>query len=125
ISELFGQNVARIVDGVTKISNLGKKMSREEVQAENLRKMVLAMVDDIRVVLVKLADRLHNMRTLAFLKQEKRLRISQETIEVYAPIALRLGMGKMRSELEELAFQYLEPDSYNYLKREVESRRAS
>lgn len=125
ISELFGQNVARIVDGVTKISNLGKKMSREEVQAENLRKMVLAMVDDIRVVLVKLADRLHNMRTLAFLKPEKRLRISQETIEVYAPIALRLGMGKMRSELEELAFQYLEPDSYSYLKREVESRRAS
>ena len=124
IASHFGSDIERIVDGVTKISNLGKKMSREEVQAENLRKMVLAMVDDLRVVLVKLADRLHNMRTLSFLRPEKRLRISQETIEVYAPIAHRLGMGKLRSELEELAFQYLEPDSYQHLKAEVETRRA-
>ena len=125
ISERFGPSIAHIVDGVTKISNLGKKMSREEAQAENLRKMVLAMVDDIRVVLVKLADRLHNMRTLSFLKPEKRLRISQETLEVYAPIAHRLGMSKIRAELEDLAFRYLEPESYERLKSEVESRRAS
>jgi guanosine-3',5'-bis(diphosphate) 3'-pyrophosphohydrolase len=125
IGQMFGPSVAHIVDGVTKISNLGKKMSREEAQAENLRKMVLAMVDDIRVVLVKLADRLHNMRTLGYLKPEKRTRISQETLEVYAPIAHRLGMGRIRSELEELAFQYLEPEAYEHLKSEVESRRAS
>lgn len=125
IASLFGPEVAHIVDGVTKISNLGKKMSKEQAQAENLRKMVLAMVDDIRVVLVKLADRLHNMRTLEYLKPEKRLRISQETLEVYAPIAHRLGMSKVRTELEELAFQYLEPEAYQRLKAEVEKRRAS
>lgn len=125
IARLFGPQVAHIVDGVTKISNLGKKMSKEQAQAENLRKMVLAMVDDIRVVLVKLADRLHNMRTLEYLKPEKRLRISQETLEVYAPIAHRLGMSKVRTELEELAFQYLEPEAYQRLKAEVEKRRAS
>lgn len=125
ISRVFGPKVAHIVDGVTKISNLGKKMSREEAQAENLRKMVLAMVDDIRVVLVKLADRLHNMRTLSYLKPEKRLRISRETLEVYAPIAHRLGMGRVRAELEDLAFQYLEPEAYQRLKNDVESRRAS
>ena len=125
IASMFGPEVAHIVDGVTKISNLGKKMSKEQAQAENLRKMVLAMVDDIRVVLVKLADRLHNMRTLEYLKPEKRLRISQETLEVYAPIAHRLGMSKVRTELEELAFQYLEPEAYQRLKAEVEKRRAS
>ncbi len=125
ISRLFGPQVAHIVDGVTKISNLGKKISKEQAQAENLRKMVLAMVDDIRVVLVKLADRLHNMRTLSYLKPEKRLRISRETLEVYAPIAHRLGMSRVRAELEELAFQYLEPDAYRRLKDAVEGRRAS
>ncbi len=125
ISEMFGADVAHIVDGVTKISNLGKKMSKAEVQAENLRKMVLAMVDDIRVVLVKLADRLHNMRTLEFLNPEKRHRIAQETLDVYAPIAHRLGMSKVRSELEELAFQYLDPDAFKRLKEEVEKRRIS
>lgn len=121
----FGDEIAHLVDGVTKISNLGKKMSKEEVQAESLRKMVLAMVDDIRVVLVKLADRLHNMRTLQYLKSEKRRRIAQETLEVYAPIAHRLGMSKIRAELEELAFQYLDPEDYNRLKEEVEKRRVS
>jgi guanosine-3',5'-bis(diphosphate) 3'-pyrophosphohydrolase len=125
IARMFGPQVAHIVDGVTKISNLGKKMSKEQAQAENLRKMVLAMVDDIRVVIVKLADRLHNMRTLGYLKPEKKLRISQETLEVYAPIAHRLGMSKLRAELEELAFQYLEPEAFQRLKTEVESRRAS
>ncbi len=124
IEKYFGKEVAHLVDGVTKISNLGKK-SKEEAQAENLRKMVLAMVDDIRVVLVKLADRLHNMRTLQYLKPEKRKRIAQETLDVYAPIAHRLGMSKLRAELEELAFQYLDPDAYQRLKAEVEKRRAA
>ncbi len=125
ISRMFGANVAHIVDGVTKISNLGERTSKEEAQAENLRKMVLAMVDDIRVVLVKLADRMHNMRTLEFLKPEKRRRIAQETLEVYAPIAHRLGMGKIRAELEDLAFKNLDPQAYTRLKTEVERRRAS
>jgi GTP diphosphokinase / guanosine-3',5'-bis(diphosphate) 3'-diphosphatase len=125
IRATFGEKIAHLVDGVTKISNLGKKMSREEVEAENLRKMVLAMVDDIRIVLVKLADRLHNMRTLQYLRPEKRRRIAQETLEVYAPIAHRLGMSKIRAELEDLAFQYLDPESYNRLKEEVEKRRAA
>jgi GTP diphosphokinase / guanosine-3',5'-bis(diphosphate) 3'-diphosphatase len=125
IKGTFGESIAHLVDGVTKISNLGKKLSREEVEAENLRKMVLAMVDDIRIVLVKLADRLHNMRTLQYLRPEKRRRIAQETLEVYAPIAHRLGMSKIRAELEDLAFQYLDPESYNRLKEEVEKRRAA
>jgi GTP pyrophosphokinase len=125
LKDIFGEEIAHLVDGVTKISNLGKKMSKEEAQAENLRKMVLAMVDDIRVVLVKLADRLHNMRTLEYLKPEKRRRIAQETLEVYAPIAHRLGMSKVRAELEDLAFQYLEPEGYKRLKEEVEKQRAS
>jgi GTP diphosphokinase / guanosine-3',5'-bis(diphosphate) 3'-diphosphatase len=124
ISKLFGEEVANLVDGVTKISNLGKK-SKEEAQAENLRKMILAMTDDIRVVLVKLADRLHNMRTLEYLRSEKRKRIAEETLEVYAPIAHRLGMSKVRSELEDLSFKYLEPEEYKRLKEEVESRRVS
>jgi GTP pyrophosphokinase len=124
ISDKFGPKVAHLVDGVTKISNLGQ-VSKEVAQAENLRKMVLAMVDDIRVVMVKLADRLHNMQTLQFLKPEKRRRIAQETLDVYAPIAHRLGMSKVRAELEELAFQYLDPDSYKSLKEDVENQRAS
>ncbi len=124
IRKVFGEDVANLVDGVTKISNLGKK-SKEEAQAENLRKMILAMTSDIRVVLVKLADRLHNMRTLEYLKAEKRKRIAKETLEVYAPIAHRLGMSKIRAELEDLSFQYLEPEEYKRLKEEVESRRAS
>jgi GTP diphosphokinase / guanosine-3',5'-bis(diphosphate) 3'-diphosphatase len=124
ISKVFGEEVANLVDGVTKISNLGKK-SKKEAQAENLRKMILAMTSDIRVVLIKLADRLHNLRTLEYLHSEKRKRIAQETLEVYAPIAHRLGMSKIRSELEDLSFQYLEPEEYKRLKEEVESRRAS
>jgi len=124
ISDKFGPKVAHLVDGVTKISSLGH-VSKEDAQAENLRKMVLAMVDDIRVVLVKLADRQHNMQTLQFLKPEKRRRIAQETLDVYAPIAHRLGMSKIRAELEDLAFQYLDADGYKSLKEDVESRRAS
>jgi GTP pyrophosphokinase len=118
----FGPEVARIVDGVTKIGRI-KFMSREEQQAESFRKMVLAMVDDIRVVLVKLADRLHNMRTLEYVPAEKQERIARETLDIYAPIAHRLGMGKMRGELEDLAFKFLEPETYLEVKRSVESRR--
>jgi len=122
IRQEFGPEVARIVGGVTKISRL-QALGREEQQAENLRKMVLAMVDDIRVVLVKLADRLHNMRTLEHLPPEKRQWIAQETLEIYAPIAHRLGMGKVRGELEDLAFRYIEPEAHEEMKKEVETRR--
>lgn len=122
VREEFGPEVARIVEGVTKISRI-EFFTPEEKQAENLRKMVLAMVDDIRVVLVKLADRLHNMRTLDYLPEEKRQRIARETLEIYAPIAHRLGMGKMRGMLEDLAFRYLEPEAYEDVKKAVESRR--
>src|SRR5437764_519964 len=122
ISQEFGPDVARIVEGVTKISRI-EFVSPEAQQAENLRKMVLAMVDDIRVVLVKLADRLHNMRTLEHLPPEKRERIARETIEIYAPIAHRLGMGKIRGELEDLAFRHLEPQAFEDVKKAVESRR--
>ncbi|MGO9272488.1 MAG: RelA/SpoT family protein [Terriglobia bacterium] len=122
VRQEFGPEVARIVEGVTKISRI-EFASAEAQQAENLRKMVLAMVDDIRVVLVKLADRLHNMRTLEHLPPEKRERIARETLEIYAPIAHRLGMGKMRGELEDLAFRYLEPQAYEEAKAAVDSRR--
>ena len=122
IEREFGPEVARIVDGVTKIGRI-RFMSREEQQAESFRKMVLAMVDDIRVVLVKLADRLHNMRTLEYLPPDRQERVARETLEIYAPIAHRLGMGKVRGELEDLAFKFLEPESYLEVKRAVESRR--
>jgi guanosine-3',5'-bis(diphosphate) 3'-pyrophosphohydrolase len=118
----FGEQVAHIVEGVTKISKI-EFASREEAQAESVRKMVLAMVDDIRVVMIKLADRLHNMRTLEHLKPERQLMIARETQEIYAPIAHRLGMGKIRGELEDLAFQYVDPIAYNQVKDAIESRR--
>ena len=122
VRQEFGPEVARIVEGVTKISRI-EFVTPEDEQAENLRKMVLAMVDDIRVVLVKLADRLHNMRTLEHLPPEKRARIARETLEIYAPIAHRLGMGKIRGELEDLAFRHLEPAAYAEVTQAVESRR--
>jgi GTP pyrophosphokinase len=120
----FGEEVARCVDGVTKLTKLDFS-SAEERQAESVRKMLLAMVEDIRVILVKLADRLHNMRTLGFLSPERRERIARETAEIYAPIAHRLGMGKVRNELEDLAFQHLEPDAYKEIVAAIESRRHS
>ncbi len=122
IREYFGDEITRLVDGLTKIAHISN-LSKEKQQAENVRKMVLAMITDVRVVLIKLADRLHNMRTMGFLKPEKRARISQETLDIYAPIAHRLGMGKLRSELEDLAFQNIYPEEYKHLSKEVESRR--
>jgi GTP diphosphokinase / guanosine-3',5'-bis(diphosphate) 3'-diphosphatase len=118
----FGEQIAHIVEGVTKISKIDFASS-EEAQAENVRKMVLAMMDDIRVVLIKLADRLHNMRTLKFLSEDRQQKIARETLDIYAPIAHRLGMGKVRGELEDLAFQYVDPISYNQLKEAIEARR--
>src|SRR5687767_9818720 len=122
IAELFGQEVAHVVEGVTKISAI-RFSSSEERQAENFRKMLLAMVDDIRVILVKLADRLHNMRTLNHLPEERRLPVAQETRDIYAPIANRLGMSKLKNELEELSFRYLEPQSYEALRVRVDAKR--
>src|SRR6188508_3282555 len=122
IEELFGPEVAHVVEGVTKISTFPFSSS-EERQAENFRKMLLAMVDDIRVIIVKLADRLHNMRTLHHLPEERRIKIAQETLDIYAPIANRLGMSKVKNELEELAFKFLEPKPYETLRQEVEARR--
>jgi GTP pyrophosphokinase len=122
VRDLFGEQVAHVVEGVTKLSTL-QFASSEERQAESFRKMLLAMVDDIRVILVKLADRLHNMRTLHHLPEERRVRIAQETRDIYAPIAHRLGMSKIKNELEELAFRHLEPAAYQALRLQVESRR--
>ena len=121
ISDVFGADVAKIVAGVTKISRLDL-LAPEARQAENVRKVLLAMADDVRVVLVKLADRLHNMRTLAFLPKEKQERVARETLDIYAPIAHRLGMGLIRNELEELAFRCLEPESCHELERQVASK---
>jgi GTP pyrophosphokinase len=122
IRELFGPEVAHVVEGVTKISAI-RFSSSEQRQAENFRKMLLAMVDDIRVILVKLADRLHNMRTLSHLAEERRLSIAQETRDIYAPIANRLGMSKVKNELEELSFRYLEPQTYEALRVKVDLKR--
>ena len=118
----FGEQVAHIVAGVTNIDKI-EFANREDRQAENVRKMLLAMVSDVRVVLIKLADRLHNMRTLEHLRPERRESIARETLEIYAPLAHRLGMGKVRGELEDLAFRYTDPVSYEQVEEAVESRR--
>src|SRR6202795_4193554 len=122
IAERFGQDIATLVEGVTKINRLDL-LAPEARQAENVRKMLLAMVNDVRVVVVKLADRLHNMRTLAFLGPEKQQRIARETLDIYAPIAHRLGMGLIRGELEDIAFSYPAPEAYQELQRTVVSKR--
>src|SRR6188508_910355 len=122
IEELFGPEVAHVVEGVTKISTIPFSSS-EERQAENFRKMLLAMVDDIRVILVKLSDRLHNMRTLSHMPEDRQTRTAQETLDIYAPIANRLGMSKVKNELEELSFRYLEPKNYEALRAKVEAKR--
>src|SRR5499433_220101 len=120
----FGDKVVHIVEGVTKIDKIDLA-SREERQAENVRKMVLAMVDDIRVVLIKLADRLHNMRTLKHLPEDRQQNIARETLEIYAPLAHRLGMGKVRGELEDLSFRYVDPIGFEQVRAAVEARRKS
>ncbi|MBV8052837.1 MAG: bifunctional (p)ppGpp synthetase/guanosine-3',5'-bis(diphosphate) 3'-pyrophosphohydrolase [Acidobacteriaceae bacterium] len=122
IRKEFGEQVAHIVEGVTKISQIDFA-SREQQQAENLRKMMLAMVDDIRVILIKLADRLHNMRTLEHLPIDRQQKIAQETLEIYGPIAHRLGMGKIRGELEDLGFRYTDPITFQQVHDAVEARR--
>ena len=122
IAAEFGDQVAHIVEGVTKIDKI-QFANREDRQAENVRKMLLAMVTDVRVVLIKLADRLHNMRTLEHLKPDRQAAIAQETMDIYAPLAHRLGMGKVRGELEDLAFRYTDPVSYEQMSEAVEARR--
>ena len=121
ITEQFGADVARLVEGTTKISRLDL-LAPEARQAENVRKMLLAMVNDVRVVVVKMADRLHNMRTLHYLSSDRQERIARETLDIYAPVANRLGMGLIRGELEDLSFRYLEPAAYLELQKKVESR---
>ncbi len=124
IAKRFNEQVAHIVEGVTKLDKI-KFANREDHQAENIRKMLLAMVTDVRVVIIKLADRLHNMRTLEHLKPEKQAKIARETLDVYAPLAHRLGMGKLRGELEDLAFRYTDPFAYDTLRREVDALRGA
>ena len=121
IEARFGPETARLVEGVTKIGRLNM-VAPETRQAENVRKMLLAMVNDVRVVVVKLADRLHNMRTIQFLEPEKQQRIARETLEIYAPIAHRLGMGLVRNELEDLSFRVLEPEAFLALQKEVSEK---
>src|SRR5580658_8103930 len=122
IAETFGDQVAHIVEGVTKIDKI-QFANREDRQAENVRKMLLAMVSDVRVVLIKLADRLHNMRTLQHLKPDRQEAIARETLDIYAPLAHRLGMGKVRGELEDLAFRYVDPYGYEQVKNAVDAAR--
>jgi GTP pyrophosphokinase len=122
IAAEFGHQVAHIVEGVTKIDKI-QFANREDRQAENVRKMLLAMVSDVRVVLIKLADRLHNMRTLEHLSPDRQEAIARETQDIYAPLAHRLGMGKVRGELEDLAFRYTDPVSYEKVSEAVEARR--
>src|SRR5579863_7478419 len=122
IAQQFGDQVAHIVEGVTKIDKI-QFANREDRQAENVRKMLLAMVTDVRVVLIKLADRLHNMRTLQHLEPDRREAIARETLDIYAPLAHRLGMGKVRGELEDLAFRYTDPVSFEKVAEAVEAQR--
>src|SRR5580700_6186025 len=122
ISEQFGEQVAHIVEGVTKIDKI-QFANREDRQAENVRKMLLAMVSDVRVVLIKMADRLHNMRTLQHLPPDRQESIARETLDIYAPLAHRLGMGKVRGELEDLAFRYVDPFGYEQVKNAVDAAR--
>jgi GTP pyrophosphokinase len=122
VERYFGKEVAHLIDGLTKIAKI-QFSSIEEHQAENFRKMLMAMVDDVRIILIKLADRLHNMRTLQYLPEERRLRIAKETMEIYAPLAGRLGIARIKNELEELCFRYLEPTAYSLLAAQVDAKR--
>ncbi|HTJ03413.1 MAG TPA: HD domain-containing protein, partial [Methylovirgula sp.] len=122
IDRLFGDDIGRLVDGLTKLKRLDL-VSKRAVQAENFRKLLLAIADDVRVLLVKLADRLHNMRTLHFVPPEKRARIAEETLDIYAPLAGRMGMQNIRDELEELAFRHLMPEASAMIKAKLDELR--
>jgi GTP diphosphokinase / guanosine-3',5'-bis(diphosphate) 3'-diphosphatase len=115
IDKLFGHEIGALVDGLTKIKKLDL-VSKKAVQAENLRKLLIAISSDVRVLLVKLADRLHNMRTLHYVPPAKRTRIAQETLDIYAPLAGRMGMQEVRDELEDLSFQHLTPEAHQLVK---------
>ncbi len=117
----FGDTVATLVDGVTKLKNLPNGTKKQD---ENIRKMILAMAQNLRVIIIKLADRLHNMRTMKYMKPEKQISISQETLDIYAPLAHRLGIAKIKWELEDLCLRYLKPDEYTHIKSLIDSKRA-
>src|SRR5207245_7394243 len=119
----FGPTIAKLVAAVTKLEKISVYSSAEQVQAENLRKMLVAMAEDIRVVLIKLADRLHNMRTLDALPPPRRLRMARETMDIYAPLAHRLGMWQVKWELEDLAFSHLNPDGYAEAGQQIRRKR--
>src|SRR5262249_52892675 len=119
----FGDEVAKLVEGVTKLTRISFQ-SREQAEAENYRKMIMAMAEDARVILIKLADRLHNMRTIEYLGKQKQLQKARETLEVYAPLAHRLGIHTLKWELEDLAFRTLHPRKYEEIKTMVAERRA-
>ncbi len=122
VQEFFGEEVASLVDGMTKISSI-QYTTAEDRQAENIRKMIIAMVNDIRVILIKLGDRLHNMRTLEYLPKEKQTRIAQETLDIYAPIAHRLGLGIIQRELEDLSLKYLKPEAYEEISAKIPGKK--
>ncbi len=118
----FGKKVAKIIDGLTKISSVFDTNS--SLQAENFRKMLLTLADDVRVILIKLADRLHNMRTMEFMPRDKQLKLSSETIYLYAPLAHRLGLYAIKSELEDLSMKYMEPETYQFIKKKLNEKKA-
>ena len=123
ITDMFSAEVALLVDGVTKLTQLNYSNDKIELQAENLRKMFLAMAKDIRVILIKLADRLHNMRTLEYMKPEKQKSKARETMDIYAPIAQRLGISKIKIELDDLSLRYLEPEVYKDLTVKINAKK--